>query len=376
MNRIDVLIEILERLQIFSATNQYSNGMFPSQRFHRILPYVREDNNIFFPASIAFILLKNFKYFDKKQSDIVQKIIDGIRMNYPLYADQSDGLTYNFYQTIPHKHFPYGFFLSRFHHFALAEDADDTVMISMTLNEFSSEKINKVRKKLAHYSNLSQKKITDIDNRYSELPFYATWLGTGKMPIELEICILCNILYFTFSYQLELNAQDKASLDLIKMAIDNDDIMTNSHQISGQYPKFSVILFHITRLCSVINNPELYFDIDKLTATIRTQLKTVSIFERIILSISLMYLGEAIEPIAWELHSQKLRKEFKSFPFFVAPMLSGTSNKILNRLKKYKFFQIQYRSEAFYYTLLLEYELLMKSTSAVTNQIEPGPGSK
>lgn len=363
MSKIDKLIEKLERLQLSGETENFKTGMFPSERFHDFLPYVRKDDNIFFPAAIAFILLKNLKHLETNQREKINKIIDGIRQNYPFYSSLSSDFIYNFYQTRPHKHYPNGFILSRFRHFILADDADDTVIISMTITDLSSERISVIRERLVQFSNLKQKKIKGIGSLYSELPFYATWFGSGRMPIELEICVLCNVLYFTFSNKLELNAQDKASLELIKRAIDTNDIVGNSFQISGQYPKTSVIVYHITRLCSVIDKPDEYFDTERLVEIIRSQLKTNSLVEKIILSISLMNLKQSCEPIAWELEDKRLQKDFRSFPFFIAPILSGSSNKVLTLLKKYKLFHILFRCNAFYYALLLEYELMVKTTS-------------
>lgn len=364
MSKIDALIEQLEYLQFSDETGVFKKGMFPSQRFHGFLPYLREDNNIFFPALIAFLLLKNLKQLEQEQCEKVNKIINGIRKNYQTYSSLSSDSLYNFYQTKPHQQYPNGLVLSKFKHFILADDADDTVIISMTLNNLSSERINRIREKLVQFSNLNPKKIKGIDSQYSELPFYAIWFGSGRMPIELDICVLCNILYFTFINKLELNLQDKASLELIKRAIDNNDIVTNRFQISGvYYAKTSIILYHITRLCSVISEPSMYFNTERLVEILRSQLKTKSIVEKIILSISLMNLGQSPEPIAWELEDKSFKKDFKAFPFFIAPILSGSSNKILTQFKKYKLFHILFRCDAFYYALFLEYEIMIKTTS-------------
>lgn len=360
MNKIDALIEKLERLQISEDGGLFRKGMFPSERFHTILPYVRKDSNIFFPASIAFILLKNIRYLDQVQSEKVNKIIHGIRSNNEFYSNSKNDYLYNFYQTKPHDHYPNGFILSKFKHFILADDADCTAIISMTLDHLTLDRIEMIREKLVQFSNLQQKKIVGVDAVYSELNFYATWFGSGKMPIELEVCVLCNILTFTFTNKLTLNLQDKASLELIKRAIDNDDIVTNPFQISGVYPNTSVILYHITRLCSVICTPEQYFDTERLIDMIRSRLETTSMLEKIILSIALLNLGQHCEPIDWEFNTKSLQKDFNNFPFFIAPMLSGNTNKILAQLKKYSLFHILFRCEAFYYTLLLEYEIKLK----------------
>ncbi|HSC54015.1 MAG TPA: hypothetical protein VLC98_10355 [Phnomibacter sp.] len=360
MNTIDQLIGKLEKLQVGEESKAYRKGMFRSQRFHKYLPYQREDDNIFFSASIAFLLRKNIGLLEDHQREKVNRIIDGVRANYPFYSNLKNEFIYNFYHTRPPKYYPNGYFFSRFKHFKLADDADDTVIVALTLQDVPVERIDTIRKNLVQFSNLQQKKIKGIGEEYASLPFYATWFGTGKMPIELEICVVCNILYFTFSKQLELNEQDKASITLIKMAIDSYDIVTKSFEISGQYPKPSVILYHIARLCSVMPNPAAYFDIEKLEAITRGQLKKSSLMEEIFLSIALWQLGKPAVPVEWSLHAKELKKDFAGFPFFIAPMLSGHSNVLLRYLKKFPLFHIQFRSDAFYYTILLEYELLLK----------------
>lgn len=357
VNTIDFLIEKLESLQIAAQADGLEKGMFGSQRFHSFLPYLRKDNNIFFPASIAYVLQNLSPHLELRQREKVDQITEGIRNNYHLYASTGCDYVYNFYQTKPNMHYPYGWVLSRLKHFALAEDADDTVILWMTSNHLSAERAKRVKEKLVPFANLSQKKIKGMDSTYAELPFYGTWLGSGKMPIELEICVLCNILTFTFRQNLTLNQQDRASLEVIKRAIDSHDLMTNSFTISGMYPNTSVILYHIARLCAVMRQPGSYFDTEKLIQMMTSRLTTRSVLEKIILSISLMNLGQPCESVAWDFNDPVLKRDFRHFPFFIAPMLSGMSNNILFRLKKYRLFHILFRCDAFYLTLLLEYEV-------------------
>ncbi len=365
MTKIDRLLETIEKLQVRQETNIFQPGMFVSQRSHRSLPYYREDNNIFFPASIAFLLLKYKEQLDVPQQARVQRIVDGIRKNYPQYESRSNKALYNFYQTNPPRQYPNGRVLSKFNHFILADDSDDTVMITMTQENVSAERIQEIRENLVKFSNLQQKKIKGLSAKYSSLPFYATWFGSGRMPIEIELCILCNILYFTFHYGLELNEQDKASLEFIRIALETEDIVHNSFQISGQYPNTSVIVYHIARLCSAMKEPSEYIDLKKLTSILhRQRTQSTSLLEKILLATSLMQLGQEAEPVGWEADKAALQKAFDSFPFFIAPILSGTTNNALNQLKKNGLFHILFSCEAFYHTLLLEYELLQKKANA------------
>ena len=364
MSRIDSLIQGIQDLQYSADTKTFDKGMFGSVRFHNTLPYRRDDNNIFFPATIGFILLKHMHLLDTVQSDKVHAIISGIRDNYGPFLSISDPYSYNFYKTQPNQHYPNGYFLSKIDHFGLADDADDTVIMTMSLEDVSKERIDTIRQSLVQFANLTNKKIKGYAAEYADLPFYGTWFGSGRMPIELEFCVLCNILCFTFRYDLELNDQDHASLELINRAIRNRDIINRRFQISGMYPRTPVVLYHITRLYTVMKEPSLYFDREDLISISKEVYSvTTSILERVICAIALLRLGVSPEYVDWDLNDATFQKECETFPFFTAPMLSGTSNGLLNYLKQFDFFKIHFRCKAFYYTLLLEYELLRKESA-------------
>lgn len=357
---IDFLIQKIENFSL-ERKEVPVNGFFASYRYHNYLPYYRLDDNIFFPSSIAFILMS---YLDKLNAEQIQKveiIIKRIREKYELYENKKENFIYNFYQLKPKAHYPYGKLLHKIEHFKLPEDADDTVIITMTLPVVSKERISKIRKYLVNFSNLKNKKVKGISDEYAILPVYSTWFGSGIMPIEIEICILCNILTFVFKYNLELNGHDIASIEFIQKAIKNKDILHNPIPISGQYPETSVILYHIARLYT-FSKEKIEFDKTTLIEIIGKKIAhTKSIFEKILLSISLLKFGHPVEYIKWRELMVDLEKEFKKFPFFTAPMFSGTSNPIYNMLKKYDFFKMHFGSEAFYITLLLEYEVLFRN---------------
>jgi hypothetical protein len=95
VNKIDFLIEKLESLQIAAQADGLEKGMFGSQRFHSFLPYLRKDNNIFFPASIAFVLQNLSPHLELRQREKVDRITEGIRNNYHLYASAGCDFVYN-----------------------------------------------------------------------------------------------------------------------------------------------------------------------------------------------------------------------------------------------------------------------------------------
>ncbi|MFA6262098.1 MAG: hypothetical protein WC760_11555 [Bacteroidia bacterium] len=359
MNTTDRLLQKIESLQFSADTQKFRKGMFRTERFHCCLPYWREEDNIFYPASIAFVLLQLQNKFTPAQADAVNRVVNGIRANYPYYSGLQLEYTYNFYCIRPDRHFPNGTILSRIKHFRLPEDADDTSLVSLTLENMPAETVHTLHQKFAQHANLSRKQIQDIDPRYASLPFYTTWLDSGKMPMDLDICVICNMLSFVFKHELELNAQDKASLEVLRRAIESNDIVNNSFYISGSYARPSILLYHLARLCTFMENPTEHIDTEKLVQLIRAQWdKSSGFMDRLLLSIALMKLGQPSEPLLWNMDDPHLKNEFKTFAFFIAPMGTGTHSAFLNWLKSKRIVHILYRNEAFYYTLLLEHALL------------------
>jgi hypothetical protein len=359
---IELLINRIENLQIKDDSKYYSMGLFPSSRSNQAIGYKREDSNIYYSALIAYTLLNVFDYFTTDQKIRVKSISDKVIENFPKYKSKRDPILYNFYKTNPSDHYPNGHFFSKFKHFELADDADDTCIITLTLQSKGGvelSQIQSIRKYLLKFSNLNRKKIKFIPPTYRELKAYGVWFGSGKMPIEFDICVIANILCFIFKNNLQLKQQDIDSLAYIRKAIKNYDIINNSFSISYMYPDSAVILYHIARLWSNMPDPEIYLPKKIIIKMLRSQLvDSDSTLERIILSTSLLKMGITVPPVKYSLC--ELKREFKSFGFFIAPMLKGTGSSLLNKLAELSPFQILFDCEAYYYTLVLEYELIIK----------------
>jgi len=130
-----VLLTKLESLQVGAGDALFRSGMFRSRRQHPQLPYSRWDSNIFYPALIDFTLSPLLPVMTKQERIRTRGILEGIRANYSAYESVRQAGLYNFYGTDPPDPYPNGRFLRHFRHFRLAEDADDTVMISTNLTD-------------------------------------------------------------------------------------------------------------------------------------------------------------------------------------------------------------------------------------------------
>ena len=331
--------------------------MFPSRRRHPYLPYRREDSNIFYPALIDFTLSPLLNRLIGEERRLVEKMLAGVRRNYPAYESLRQSGLYNFYRTNPPDAYPNGYLLRHLKHFRLAEDADDTVMISTVLDDLPAEQIGLLRAELVRFSNRPERKYHHPLPGYAQIPAHAVWLGTGAMPVEIDVCVLCNILYFTAKKGCAFNDTDRASLAFIRQAVTTGDVFRYPFQLSYYYPDPTVILYHVARLWSVLPGAEEELPREEIVTGLRRRSGEESnLVARLMLGSALRKMGEEVEPIHYT--APEFATAGKAFTFFIAPMLAGTRSRIMNKLAERRLFQVDYVCEAYYYALALEYELL------------------
>jgi len=355
MTLIDHLLEKIAQLQL-THSSLYPAGMFASQRFHRWVPYLREDSNIYFQALIAYTLQDCLPTFNTVQQQKATQIIQQITQNYALYIGTQSPHLYNFYQTQPRAHFPNGYFLSKFKHFIPPDDADDTVLIHMTNPKATIQDAVVVQEFLVKYANHSQKKARHALPKYTHLPAYGVWFGSGKMPIELDICVLCNILCFKIQFNLPFNKQDEASVEFIRIAIDSQDIMHKPFSLSSYYPNATVILYHIARLWHKFAQPNSHLPTQHIIALIQTQFKRVKTqFEKMLLNTSLLKMR--VLPQNGALSQAQLWQDFNTFPYFIASITYDTPTRWMETIKNHPIMHVYYKNQAYYYALQLEHEV-------------------
>ena len=343
--------EILLKISELQSTGDknYASGLFPSQRFHLYLPFEREDNNIFFSASIAFILQNLWHKLSEEEQKLADEICRKVVANYLDYKNK-DGLdTYNFWRTDGSPHFPNGKILSRVNKVRIPDDADDTSLIYLTSNP-SREKVLWLKEKLVQHANLSKKQIANTFPEYKNLKAYSTFFG-NNMFIEFDVCVLCNILYFVFQNKLELNQHDYDSISFICSVIEKEQFLEKPFYASHSYPSVPVILYHVARLLEKFEVPRLSEIKNKIVADLQLLLeKEKDKMNRVILSTSLMRLGSLIpNPSPMERGAEQER-----FSFFHAGLLTAFENPITYKLAGNSLFHLKYKCEAHRHALILE----------------------
>ncbi len=327
-------------------------GVFLSERFHTSLKYLRPDNNIFFSALIVFTLQEIVQFFDPEDQESINTICNNIRKNYHLYKGKNDFPSYNFYKTDSvSSHYPNGKILCKFKHFKLADDADDSCIIALTQETSQQDKL-KLHEALKKRANLQAKKSKRGPSLWQKQPVYGVWLGTPKMPIEIDVCVLSNIMYFIENNQFPHSVHEKASYFILLNCIDQKLYFKNPFEVSYSYPRASIILYHLTRFFSKFS---VYISLKQkreLIADLRLAFQEAKHpMDQLLCSTSLLKLGEISPQLDYTVYTDSC---IKSFGYFIAPIFGGSDSFLLKKIAPIQFFQLQFRCLAYYKVLLLE----------------------
>ena len=182
---IDRLIERIALCQL-QGDKFFPEGIFPSYRQNKYLFYKRPDTNIFYTATIVFILHQVRHKVSEKSQAIIDKIAEKAIKNYPNFQNKDGLKTYNFWQTKPSNHFPNGLIFRHLDHFRIPDDIDDTALIYLTLPH-TKEDVVWLKEKLK----LHTLPPTPKGEFYLSSPsgaggaVYSTWFGKN-MPLEFD----------------------------------------------------------------------------------------------------------------------------------------------------------------------------------------------
>ncbi|HCL05270.1 MAG TPA: hypothetical protein DHW64_04605 [Chitinophagaceae bacterium] len=322
-----VISRLLERIDHLQAKNNdvFPKGSIPSYRMYALNKNrYKADINPFFTGLVAFTLEDIKADLSVAQQIQANHIISNTQAVYPTFQHRKTSRnTYNFWPTDRPQIFPHSGWLNLFNKSrALPDDLDDTVIILMAQRKADSV-AEKVHQLMQGYTNNDTKKVTNTFPEYQHTGAYSTWFGE-KMPVDFDISVLSNILYFVQFYHLKWTAADSASLYLIE-----DMIRTNKHiefanYVSPHYATLPNILYHVSRLMSLRPIPSLEKLKPQLIADTRKALAAANTFmDKVILSTSLLRWGvEPPEIVLNESHSLIDLIEDEQFYFFIASMAS------------------------------------------------------
>ena len=335
----------------------YPKGIFPSQRYHSLLPYKREDDNLFFTVSVIHILQGLEAHLLDAENALVAQLSAAATGSYPLFKNK-DGLdTYNFWQTTPSRHFPNGWLMHRFNHFKIPDDVDDTALVFLTENA-PKARVSQLRAKLKKHANLAYKRAFNPLEKYRDLRCYSTFFG-DKMYIEFDICVLSNLMRVILPhFSDDLDDYDHDTLTFITDAILSNEHITHPFYAAPNYPTTALILYHVSRLIPLL--PVVYkTKIEtKVKADIEQQLTQASGINKLLLENAALKLN--MQLASYALASATVLNDV-SFYFFHAGMITAFENTIAQTLASNAFFHLRYTSKALNRALLIENMVLKKA---------------
>ena len=352
-NTSQLLVDKIGNLQS-DGDRYFPEGIFPAYRDNSLIGYNRPDTTIFFSAIISFTLQSIRGSADIETQQKIDLIVNKVIQNYPDFRNKDGLKTYNFWKTKPSKHFPNGHIFRHFEHFRIPDDVDDTAFIYLTSDPDRAE-ILWLKEKLKQHANGSKQWIQNTYPEYRQLKAYSTWFGKN-MYIEFDVCVLTNILYFIFRNDLPLNEHDHDSLEYIRSVVATNRYLDVPFRCAHQYPRTSLIIYHVSRLIAAFDPLALQSIKEKLIDDALKLLKeSKSPMDKVILSTSLLRFGIKAERIPIETFTLN---DFKGFYFFIAGLLTAYENKILYKISGNELFHMHWLCEAHNWTLLAEYEIL------------------
>ncbi len=356
-----ILIKRLAVLQ--SKTDQvFSKGSFSSYRAYALNKTIEKaDENAFFTGLICFTLRNLLNDLNPSDKKMASSIIDNALPYFDHFKNSKGRNTYNFWTTHPPKIFPNSGWLNVFDHSqSLPDDFDDTVVLLMAMDA-SDSIASEVHQLMQGFANGKVKGIKNTFDAYKNIPAYSTWFGK-KMPVDFDVSVLANVLYFVQHYQLNWTSADSASLQLIVKVIKDKKYIDAPSNVSPHYNRSSVILYHLSRLMSIQSIPELENHKSELIEVAKKLLiESSSFMEKTILSTALMRWGN--KPPVISISSGNSLFELiddPKFVFFIANMSSMLSNPLKDLAGSIGVGKFNYYCDAYNLCLVLENDVWQK----------------
>jgi hypothetical protein len=300
----------------------FPGGSMPSYRLYALnKDRYKADINPFFTGLVTFGLQDIMPELSPAQQRQADTIITRALPVYSKFRNRQGRNTYNFWPTDTPQIFPHSGWLNLFDKSrALADDMDDTVIMLMAQRARDSA-AKGIHALMQQFANGRKNKVRNTFAEYKNTEAYSTWFGE-KMPVDFDVCVLANVLYFVQLYDLEWTKADSASLYLIRDIIEQKRHVSAPRTVAPHYAALPVILYHVSRLMALKPIPSL----EKLKPQLIEEAKQAfasarSFMDEVILGTSLLRWGVA--PPEGIIHKTRTVEELveeERFTFFLANM--------------------------------------------------------
>jgi hypothetical protein len=344
------LLQLIDQLQVKEDISSLS-GAFPSFRKYFYSSKLKQEDNVFFTALVLFNIGQFNMKMHPEELAYLEKFKTYTRPYIERFKNQNNKLTYNFWPRYPPQIFPNGGWLNNFNQkFALADDIDDGAITLLALG--ANDSLAKaMQTKFGAYSVGKIKPNRSFYKQFKDRPVYSTWLGT-KMPKDVDLSVLTNVVLMHTIAKIPLNATDSASLDLIIDLIKSKKHLTDPKYVSQHYAHSATIIYHIARLIYYSNYPSLLaLKPILLEQALQLSKKAEFPLEQLLLNSSILRLGGKID---LPLSVNETSLNANNYPYFVANIASVLNNPFKRIVNWTNIVRFDYYSYAFNLSLLFE----------------------
>jgi hypothetical protein len=344
------ILKLIADLQI-NNPSEVLNGSFPSYRKYYFSTKLKQEDNVFFTSLVLFNIGQFTSKMHPDELAMIEKAKASAHIYIERFKNQNNQLTYNFWPRNPPQIFPNGGWLNLFNKkFALPDDIDDGAITLLALG--ANDSLAKaMQTKFDAYRVGLIKPNKGFYKEFKDRPVYSTWLGT-KMPKDVDLSVLTNVLLMHTIAKIPLNATDSSSLDLIVDLVKANKHITDPVFVSQHYANSATILYHVARLAYYSDYPTL-LALRPILLEQALELSKQARFplEQLLLNTSILRLGGMIDfPV--EVNDASLK--VNNYPYFngnIAAALINPFKKIINRSNIVRF---DYYSYAFNLSLMYE----------------------
>ncbi len=353
-----IVTQLLHRIEQLQVKD---DGVFPKGVFVSYRTYVfnqdrqKADINPFFTGLIVFTLERIKNQLTPYQQKLVEQISSNAKPSFAKFKNRKGRDTYNFWPTDTAQIFPNSGWMNLFNKKqSLPDDMDDTVIILMALNA-NKQTASNVHFLMQEYINGAKGEINNTITSINHLPAYSVWFGQ-KMPIDFDVSVLSNVLYFVQHYELPFTKADSSSIKVIVNVLKENKHLTSASFISPHYGRPEIILYHLSRLMSLKPIQDLEnFRPKLIEQTIALQQKPQPFLNQILLSSALLNWSKRPSSLIIQ-NNQDLTEliEDESFSFFIANMASMLPSQLKKIISASSLGKFKYYCPAFNNVLLLE----------------------
>jgi hypothetical protein len=344
------ILNLISNLQ-FKDSTDVLNGSFPSYRKYNFSSKLKQEDNVFFTALVLFNIGQFSSQMHPDELAILEKAKSNALVYIQRFKNQNNQLTYNFWPRNPPQIFPNGGWLNLLNkNAALADDIDDGAITLLAIGANDST-AKAMQSKFGAYRVGLIKANKSFYKEFKNRPVYSTWLG-NKMPKDVDLSVLTNVLLMHTKAKIPFNATDSASLDLIVDLVKANKHLTDPTYVSQHYANSATILYHLARLAFYSDYPALL----ALKPILLEQALVLSKqarfpLERLLLNTSILRLGGKID---FPMEMNEVSLMVNNYPYFVANIASVLNNPFKRIVNRSNIVRFDYYSYAFNLSLLYE----------------------